>query len=464
MSEMGEAELEPEEVVETEAEPIPVEPEPVAVASEPHAASEVEAASEPEEASEPEAASDVETASHVETASDAEATSDVETTSDAEATSESEPASELEADGELGTVSLAAALGDDDEDESLEMPPWLEGAIEAIAFCSSEPVTVARVRELISAEEVDLPAPIIRRAFKTLVKKWAETERVVGRGITLVEVGGGVLFRTAADQGRFLRRMFVQKPQKLSRAALETLAIVAYRQPLTRPQIDEIRGVDSSAAVKALLDKKLLRVLGKADDVGRPLLYGTTKTFLEFFGLASLRDLPTLKEYHELKGEGLGPELTDSDEEQSAEDGPKPAAIVMDLFNPEKVGHLVSDETQLESDEALSALEQALGKAMEIAKRTSDPHAAPAAEEGADDADEAGAAPDAAAPAQAVATGPDDVEPDAEPDDEAEPVEAEAADEDMLPNGSDDEEDLEEDLEGDDLPEDVADEAEDELA
>lgn len=271
------------------------------------------------------------------------------------------------------TVSLAAALGEDTLQPGDELPPWLEGAIEAIAFVSTEPVTVARVREQLAGDGEQLDATMIRRAFKQLARKWQEEDRSVARGITLVEVGGGIAFRTSAEQGRFLRRMFVAKPQRLSRASLETLAIVAYRQPLTRPQIDDIRGVDSSGAVKALLDKRLLRVLGKADDVGRPLLYGTTKTFLEFFGLASLRDLPTLKEYHELKGEGLVPEV--GEDEEGEEGAPPTASIVMDLFHPEKVGTLVSGDTQHESDEALDALEQALGQAAAVAKRTSDPHA-----------------------------------------------------------------------------------------
>ena len=90
---------------------------------------------------------------------------------------------------------------------------------------------------------------------------------------------------------------------RLSRAQLETLAIVAYRQPITRPEIDEIRGVDSSATLRLLLDRSLIRVLGKKEEVGRPMLYGTTKEFLDFFSLGDLRELPTLREYSELTAE-----------------------------------------------------------------------------------------------------------------------------------------------------------------
>jgi len=150
------------------------------------------------------------------------------------------------------------------------------------------------------------------------------------------------------------------KPQKLSRAALETLAVVAYRQPVTKPQIEEVRGVDCSGALKALLDKKLVRVLGKAEDVGRPLLYGTSKTFLEFFNLQSLTDLPTLKQLHEVEG-------TAPAEVEGPDTGP---AVVMDLFQKDGPG-LVSDETEAESADALDALEKALGEAKKVAKSAS---------------------------------------------------------------------------------------------
>jgi segregation and condensation protein B len=86
----------------------------------------------------------------------------------------------------------------------------------------------------------------------------------------------------------------------MTRAQLETLAIVSYRQPLTRPEIDDIRGVDSGPVLKTLLDRDLIKILGKKDEPGRPLLYGTTQTFLEFFGLKSLKDLPSLREFTEL--------------------------------------------------------------------------------------------------------------------------------------------------------------------
>ena len=103
-----------------------------------------------------------------------------------------------------------------------------------------------------------------------------------------------------------MRELVARRPVRLTRAQLETLSIVSYRQPVTRPEVDEIRGVDSGSALKVLSERGLLRVLGRKDEPGRPLLYGTSKLFLEFFGLKSLGDLPTLKEFTELSEESRG--------------------------------------------------------------------------------------------------------------------------------------------------------------
>jgi segregation and condensation protein B len=250
----------------------------------------------------------------------------------------------------------AAALEGEDEVElegvDYTPRPGLCDTIEALAFTSSETLTVGKVREIFREEGTDLPAPEVRRAFKALIERWSDPERPLGRGFTLTDAGGGLRFRSEGAQSAFVRRMFAEKKQRLSRAALETLAIIAYRQPLTRPQVDEIRGVDSSGALRALMDRKLVRILGKAEDVGRPLLYGTTKTFLEFFGLPSLRDLPTLKQIQDLDDAAIGPEPITAEEK----------AVVMDLFDPRR-GTLVSSATQAESDDALLALEEALGQA-----------------------------------------------------------------------------------------------------
>jgi segregation and condensation protein B len=116
----------------------------------------------------------------------------------------------------------------------------------------------------------------------------------------LDEVAGGWIFRTNASYAPFVRDLTKQRPVKLTRAQIETLAILAYRQPITRPELDDVRGVDCGPVLKLLLERDLVRILGKKDEPGRPILYGTTTQFLEFFGMKSLRDLPTLREFTEL--------------------------------------------------------------------------------------------------------------------------------------------------------------------
>ena len=123
------------------------------------------------------------------------------------------------------------------------------------------------------------------------------------RGVQLVEVAGGWQFRTAPECADAVRRFLAQRPAQLSRAARDTLAIVAYRQPITRAEIEELRGVDCASVLKALLDRGLVRSAGHKEEPGRPLLYVTSKEFLEFFHLRDLRDLPTLREFTELDEE-----------------------------------------------------------------------------------------------------------------------------------------------------------------
>jgi segregation and condensation protein B len=168
----------------------------------------------------------------------------------------------------------------------------LTGLVEALVFASDKPIKDREVARLASA-----PVKQVREVLAELRAVYAE------RGVVLSEIAGGWLFRTAAQFAPFVRELSAERPVRLTRAQVETLAIVAYRQPVTRPEIDDIRGVDSGATLKLLLERDLVRILGKKDEPGRPLLYGTTTQFLEFFGLKSLKDLPTLKEFTELSDE-----------------------------------------------------------------------------------------------------------------------------------------------------------------
>ena len=170
----------------------------------------------------------------------------------------------------------------------------LRGLLEALVFASDRPMKTGELARLASAP--------MRQVKEVMGELRAE---YLTRGIVLDEVAGGWLFRTNAQYAPFVRELTGGRPVRLTRAQLETLAIAAYRQPITRPEIDDIRGVDTGATLKLLLERDLVRILGKKDEPGRPLLYGTTANFLEFFNMKSLKDLPTLREFTELSDESL---------------------------------------------------------------------------------------------------------------------------------------------------------------
>jgi len=197
------------------------------------------------------------------------------------------------------------------------------------------------------------------------------------RGIVLHEVAGGWQFRTDAGAAEYVRRFLKVKPQRLTRAALETLAIIAYRQPVTRPEIEDIRAVDSGAVLKALLERHLVKIIGKRDEPGRPLLYGTTKEFLEFFNLRDLGSLPTLREFQE---------LTDESRAVVEKETGEPAPALQTTEN--LVSELRDDsfeqklsESNAEADDALAELETALADSEQKTKeavRTLNPQQPPA--------------------------------------------------------------------------------------
>src|SRR5262245_57273255 len=166
---------------------------------------------------------------------------------------------------------------------------YLKGLLEAILFVADRPL---ELKELARAAKLDR-----KRTAELLDELRAD---YAARGFRIQEVAGGVVFRTHASYADSVRNFLAQRPVRLSRAQLETLAIVAYRQPITRPEIDDVRGVDSGPVLKGLLERDLVRILGKKDEPGRPMLYGTTPGFLEFFGLQALEQLPTLREFTEL--------------------------------------------------------------------------------------------------------------------------------------------------------------------
>ncbi|MBF0492265.1 MAG: SMC-Scp complex subunit ScpB [Deltaproteobacteria bacterium] len=149
-------------------------------------------------------------------------------------------------------------------------------------------------------EEEKLGRADIQEAINDLMQEYEKNSE---RGFTLVKVAQAYQFRSKPSLAPYIRAMSKAVPTRLSQAALETLSIIAYRQPITRIEVDQIRGVDSGGVVKSLSDRELIRIVGKKDEPGRPLLYGTTEGFLEIFNLDSLQDLPSLKELHQIEEE-----------------------------------------------------------------------------------------------------------------------------------------------------------------
>lgn len=160
-----------------------------------------------------------------------------------------------------------------------------------MVFAAEGPIKIERM-----AEVLDLSPKEIKAALDTLAVDYEERPR----GFFLQEVAGGYQLRTRPEYADYLRKLGRSRPFKFSRPALESLAIIAYRQPVTRSEVEYLRGVDSGSVLKTLLEKRLIRILGKKDVPGKPMIYGTTKEFLELFGLAELSSLPTLKEFSEL--------------------------------------------------------------------------------------------------------------------------------------------------------------------
>lgn len=226
-------------------------------------------------------------------------------------------------------------------------PERARAAVEALLFLADKPLGVEQARQATGLE-----AQRIRRALEELQGHYRQGVS----GMVLHEVAGGWQLRTSPDVTGYARQFLKVKPQRLTRAALETMAIVAYRQPVTRPEIEEIRGVDSGAVLKALLERRLVKILGKKEEPGRPILYGTTREFLEFFSLKDLASLPTLREFQE-----LSEEHRDIVEKEAGPDEAGVEGLVAELSDPSLRESLEGARAQ--GDAALEALEDAVGRA-----------------------------------------------------------------------------------------------------
>ncbi|MBN1898481.1 MAG: SMC-Scp complex subunit ScpB [Spirochaetes bacterium] len=168
----------------------------------------------------------------------------------------------------------------------------LKGLVEAILFVHSEPITYGKLSEMVQNDTSHI---------KQVIKELAIDYQNRNAGIKIMEMAGGVRLGTNEAYGEKLKSLFqAKKKQKFSKASLETLAIIAYKQPITRSEIETIRGVSIDNGLRDLMERDLIKITGRKDSPGAPALYGTTKKFLQYFGLKSIKELPTLKEIKEL--------------------------------------------------------------------------------------------------------------------------------------------------------------------
>jgi len=189
--------------------------------------------------------------------------------------------------------------------------PEMEAVLEAVLFVASEPVTRRNLLEMFTEGERE-------EAGAALDAVIARYRPGAGRGVVAEEVGGGVRLATRPELHSYLKLFFqVTDQSRLSMAALETLAIVAYRQPITSPEIQDLRSVHSGSVLRTLLERRLVRITGRKEVVGKPFLYATTREFLMHFGLGTLDDLPPLEEFEEALGAELGGGEDDEDREEA---------------------------------------------------------------------------------------------------------------------------------------------------
>ena len=168
-----------------------------------------------------------------------------------------------------------------------------QAILEALIFSSENPLSIERMRDVLPHRE----RQEILHFLQNLAASFAERQG----GFLLREIAGGWQFYSRPDLAAWIRKLRAGRPQMLSPAALETLAVIAYRQPVVKADIDRIRGVDVGGTLKGLLEKRLVRMVGRKDVPGKPMLYGTTKRFLEVFQLRDLSELPTLTELKEIR-------------------------------------------------------------------------------------------------------------------------------------------------------------------
>jgi segregation and condensation protein B len=194
----------------------------------------------------------------------------------------------------------------------------LKAKIEAIIYAAETPITLDQIVQLVKDSGDGADANELRTQVRTAIEELTAEYAAEGRGIEIRQIAGGYRMSTKPEQHDVVRAFAksLKPPIRLSLPALETLAVIAYKQPVTVPEISEIRGVDSSGVIATLLDRKLITTSGRRDVIGRPILYKTTKEFLMRFGLKDVNELPSMEEFEKLVAESFQSDLLPAEEQQ----------------------------------------------------------------------------------------------------------------------------------------------------
>jgi segregation and condensation protein B len=215
-------------------------------------------------------------------------------------------------------------------------PVELKSALEAIIYAADEPATIEQLAAAVGEEK-----HVVRAALDELVPGFASDER----GVEIREVAGGYRFYTKPQHHDVVRRFIkgLRPPLRLTMPALETLAVIAYKQPVTQPEIQEIRGVSCAGVIQTLLEKRLVTTAGRKQVIGRPILYRTSKDFLIRFGLSDVEELPSLKEFEALAREALGSDDGLAAPEPATESAPENVEVSKDASTAAQVAGAVGD-------------------------------------------------------------------------------------------------------------------------
>ena len=192
------------------------------------------------------------------------------------------------------------------EQTELKIPTTVKALVEALIFAAQEPLTINQIRSIYQGDNLrnDESRQIEPEAIQQIIADLNKEYTKQDRPYRIVQIAGGFQFATLSEYSDWLGKLYKEQGRrKLSQSGVETLAIVAYKQPITKAEIEKIRGVNCDYVLKTLLEKELLTVTGRAESVGRPLLYGTTREFLKHFGLNDITDLPRPREIEEILGE-----------------------------------------------------------------------------------------------------------------------------------------------------------------